>query len=347
MARDNSDNPDDQRKAKAGGKWRRWLLALLLVAALAVAIFHWGDVRKFAELLAGARPEWLAGAFVLQVATYLLLSLEWRQVLDAGDNPRPMAKLFPLTIAKLFADQVVPTAGVSGNVLLVDRLSALDVPRDNAVAAVILSIIAYYLSYAVCALVALAMLWASGDANWFAVGIVGLFLFAAAAIPATALWLHRQGRRSDFGWLGRFGPVRELLEMFGEAPAELLHDRRLIARMAALNLGVFLADAATMLLCLLAVGQPALVEAAFVPFIIASIAVTLGPIPLGLGSFEAVSVGMMRLLGVPLEAAISATLLFRGFVLWLPMVAGFFVTRRDLKLSRRSPRPSRHRPPAA
>jgi hypothetical protein len=59
-----------------------------------------------------------------------------------------MLQLLPLTITKLFADQVVPTAGVSGNVLLVDRLKAIGVPREHAIAAIILAIIAYYLSYA-------------------------------------------------------------------------------------------------------------------------------------------------------------------------------------------------------
>jgi uncharacterized protein (TIRG00374 family) len=335
MPKDKSSARGRSEQGKTAGRWRSWLLAALLVAALVVAVLHWGDVKKFAELIGRARPEWLAGALALQVATYVLLSLQWRLVLGAGDHQRPMRKLLPLTISKLFADQVVPTAGVSGNLLLVDRLKRLGVPRDNAVAAVILSIMAFYLSYAVCAVAALAMLWSSGDANVFAIGIVGLFLLVAAAIPSAALWMHGRGRRSKPGWLERIGPLRELVEMIGEAPPELVRDKKLIVRMAALNLGVFLADAATMLVCLLAIGQPFQVEAAFVPFIIASIAVTLGPIPLGLGSFEAVSVGMMRLLGLPLEAAISATLLFRGFVLWLPLILGFFVTRRDLRRSRR------------
>ena len=67
--------------------------------------------------------------------------------------------------------------------------------------------------------------------------------------------------------------------------------------------------------------------------LMASIVVTLGPIPLGLGSFEAVSIGMLRLMGVPFEGALSATLLLRGFTLWMPLIAGFFSTRRELKRS--------------
>ena len=54
---------------------------------------------------------------------------------------------------------------------------------------------------------------------------------------------------------------------------------------------------------------------AFVSFIMSSMAATLGPIPLGLGTFEAACVGMLSLLGVAIEAALAATLLLRGLTL--------------------------------
>src|SRR4051794_5877467 len=66
-----------REQGKASGRWRRWLFAALLVGALVVAVLHWGDVKKFAGLVAKARPEWLAAALVVQVATYVLLSLQW------------------------------------------------------------------------------------------------------------------------------------------------------------------------------------------------------------------------------------------------------------------------------
>jgi uncharacterized membrane protein YbhN (UPF0104 family) len=40
---------------------------------------------------------------------------------------------------------------------------------------------------------------------------------------------------------------------------------------------------------------------------------TVGPIPLGLGVFEGASVAVLHLTGVPVEAALAATLLLRGF----------------------------------
>jgi uncharacterized protein (TIRG00374 family) len=97
-----------------------------------------------------------------------------------------------------------------------------------------------------------------------------------------------------------------------------------------LNLAVFVADAATMQACIHALGVQAPLSAGYIAFMMASIAAILGPIPMGLGSFEAVCIAMLRLFGVPFEAALSATLLFRGFTLWLPLIPGGLLLRKEL-----------------
>lgn len=273
---------------------------------------------------------WLLGALALQFLTYLSLSGEWWLVLRRGRSPLPLIILLPITITKLFADQVVPTAGVSGNILLVDRLNAKGVPRHVAVAAVLLAIIAYYVSFSVVALAALVILWLRREISWPLMTVVSLFFMVAATISAGVLWLQRKGENAIPAWLNRWSSARELFKMMGEAPEELVRDPRLIGRLSLLNACVFLLDAATMVLCLLALGDGARFGATFVALIIASIVVTLGPIPLGLGSFEAASVATLRLMGVSFEPALSATLLYRGFALWLPLVLGLALTRREL-----------------
>ncbi len=318
-------------KQIVSGRWQRWIFPVLLVGALIVAVLHFGDLKKFAELLQRARPAWLAAALVLQFGTYALLSAQWWLALKHGGSPLSMRGLLPLTITKLFADQVVPTAGVSGNVLLVDRLCAKKVPRENAVAATILAIIAYYVSYAVCAVATVALLWFRGKLSLLLVGLAVLLLAVAAAIPSGALWLSDKGEKALPKWLLERESVRQLVELVGEAPNDLVRGPKLIGQLALLNLGVFLADVMTLMACLLALGEQARFGASFVAFAMASIVVTLGPVPLGLGSFEATSTGMLRLMGVGFEAAIAATLLYRGFALWLPLVLGMILTRGELK----------------
>lgn len=303
----------------------------MLVAGLLVAVFHWGDVKKFAALLGQAKPGWLLIAALLQVGTYLGLSAQWWLTLRRGRTPKPLGELFQLTFAKYFADQVIPTAGVSGNVVLVDRLVRLGVPRGNAVAALLLQVIAYYGSYALGALIVLVVLWWKSRMSLLMGGAVFLFLVVALAIPACILWFHQRRRKKLPRLLTRWSKARDFFELIREVPGKLIGDPQLIGWLTLLNGLVFLCDAATMQACIHALGVHAKLSAGYIAFMMASIAVILGPIPMGLGSFEAVSTAMLRLFGVPFEAALSATLLFRGFTLWLPLVPGGLLLRKEMK----------------
>lgn len=311
--------------------WRSWALAVLLIGGIVIAALHWGDVKAFGKLLTQAKPLWLAVAAALQLTTYVGLAAQWWLVLRKGRTPEEGWDLLRLTFAKHFADQVVPTAGLSGNVLVVDRLVSLGVPRRNAVAALLLQIVAYYISYALGALWVLVVLWWKSHSSILLTSAVLVFLVIAIGIPWATLWLHRRGQERLPKWVARWSKARNFFELVGEAPRELVRDPQLIFWLTLINCGVFLADAATMQACLLALGVHAPLSAGYVAFMFASIAVILGPIPMGLGSFEAVSIAMLRLFGVPFEAALSATLLFRGFTLWLPLIPGGLLLRREMK----------------
>lgn len=310
--------------------WRSWLLAALLIGGLVVAVLHWADVKAFGQLVTQAKPLWLALALGLQLATYIGLAAQWWLVLRKGRTPEEGGDLLRLTFAKHFADQVVPTAGLSGNVLVVDRLVSLGVPRHNAVAALLLQVIAYYVSYALGALWVLVVLWWKSRSSVLLTGAVLVFLVIAIGIPWLTLWLHRRGQEHLPRWVGRWSKAQSFFKLVGEAPRKLVRDPQLIGWLTLLNGAVFLADAATMQACVLALGVNAPLSAGYVAFMFASIAVILGPIPMGLGSFEAVSIAMLRLFGVPFEAALSATLLFRGFTLWLPLIPGGLLLRNEL-----------------
>lgn len=309
---------------------RRWFIAILMLAGLAAVVLSFGELRAFTALLERVRP-WLLGfALLFQLATYAVVAAAWGEVLKAAGSPRPFRVLAPLSIAKLFADQAVPTAGISGNLLLVDQLIAMGVPRGHAVTALILSILGYYAAFSLLSILMLVSLWFHNDATTLLAGAVTLFLVIAFGIAGGVLLLVRKDARLPRP-LQRIGALSKLAELLGEAPRHLLRDRRLFARVTVLNALVFLADAATLWVVLAALGAPAPFSTAFAALLMAQIATILGPTPLGLGSFEATSIAMLRMLQVPLEAAVAATFLLRGLTLWLPMIPGLLVTRRMLK----------------
>lgn len=305
-----------------GGAWRRWLLGGLTGAGLIWAVLHFGELAAFGQLLSRARPQWLAAAVVLQGLTYVCVAQGWRLVLAKAGAPQRLRRLVPIALTKLFADQAAPTAGMGGNLVLIAQLTRLGVERGAAVAALIVSLTGYYAAYAAFAVIMLLLLWLHDHATPLMVGLVTTFLLVALTMPALALWLRRRGSRPLPPKVERLAPIRIVLETMAQAPAELIADRRLVGRVALCNALVFLLDAATLQACVLALGGQAAFATCFIGLIMASIVVTLGPVPLGLGTFEATCTATLHMLGVPLERAFAATLLLRLLSLWAPMAPG-------------------------
>lgn len=147
--------PKDEAKSHISG----WFFGLLAVGAMVFAVLHFGDLESFGEMLRRAQPLWLVAAAGLQIITYTSVSLGWKLVLDKAGSPLALSRLVPVALSKLFADAMIPAAGMGGNLLLVDRLVKLGVPRGAAVAALLISMIGYYAAFALFALVMLLLLW--------------------------------------------------------------------------------------------------------------------------------------------------------------------------------------------
>jgi uncharacterized protein (TIRG00374 family) len=60
----------------------------------------------------------------------------------------------------------------------------------------------------------------------------------------------------------------------------------------------------------------------FISFMTSMVFRTVAIVPGGLGTFEAASVFTLKLAGIPVAVALSATLAFRLLTFWLPMIPG-------------------------
>ena len=307
-----------------------WAFGLLTLFALVLVILHFGTLEAFTRLALAARPGWFILACLVQTATYVSASLVWWQVLRRAGYPRRLLTLVPLGVAKLFTDQVVPSGGVSGAILVVRGLTRRGVPTNAAMAVLLVGLVAYFGAYLVSVLASLAILCLHGHANASLFVAVAIFVAIVVAIPSGVLWMRQWANRLPAIWLRRLPGVALLVRAIAKAPTDLLRDPRLLAETVTLELAVFVFDALTLWLVFRALGDTPAIWIAFVSFTMASMAATLGPIPLGLGTFEAACVGMLSLLGIGIEAALAATLLLRGLTFWLPMVPGLWLARREL-----------------
>jgi uncharacterized protein (TIRG00374 family) len=321
--------------AKAAPKsrrlWLAWLSGVLLLGVVAIVISRRGEELRFADLLKQAHPGWLLLAVLLQIGTYACAAGAWQRVLARQKIHTSLWQLIPLGLAKLFMDQVVPSAGLSGTLLVVRALKRRGVPDGASVAAVVVGLLGFHLAYGLALVTAIVLLALSGDLSrrMLAIAIVSTLLIAVMIVAL--LWLARGRKGPVKRWLMRIPMLKGFLQELHDAPKEALHDKPLLLETTLLQFGIFVLDAATVSICLAALGATASVTGVFAALVIASLVATLTPIPSGLGTFDATMLAMLHLVGISTTVGVGAVLLFRGFTLMLPLFPGLWLARREMR----------------
>lgn len=310
--------------------WLRWLLGAAILTTVMLVVARVSEARAFVRLAAHARPLWLLVALALQAATYLFQSEVWQTVLRPARAAVALAEICRLSVARLFVDQVVPSAGLSGTVVAVRALERLGVPRPVVMAGVVVETTSLYATYAIGLVAASIVTLMRHAPNRLILPVVlPLFLFAVALSVG---FLAVSGRPA--GTLGRrlawLRPLEAGRAMLAQADRRLARSPRSLLEAGGCQAAVVLLDAATMWAVIASLGVLASPSGVFASYMISTLLRLVGVLPGGLGVFEATSVLTLKLMGVELPVALSATLLFRGLSFWLPLAPGLWFSRRFL-----------------
>ena len=307
-----------------------WIVGLLGVLALILTVSQFGSLERIVELARSARPAWLFLAVLVQAATYVCAALVWRQALRYAGHPRTLLTLVPLGIAKPFTDQVLPSGGISGTMLVVTGLIRRRVPAEVAMAAMLAGLVSYEIAYLAVVFAQRRNFVAPPPRHPAALCRGRHFRDHYGCDPLRSPRLATVGQTAADGLVGQ--AARH--DRFVSGPCRGAHRSPpqpvLLAQTVGLQLGIFLLDALTLWLVFNAIGDVPEIWVVFVGFVMASMAATIGPMPIGLGTFEAGAVGMLHFLGVSIEAALAGTLLLRGLTFWLPMLPGVWLARREI-----------------
>lgn len=313
----------DSRRSR--GSWINWLFGAAILASVVVLALHASDARRFPELIERARPKWLLAGVLCQSATYLAQSSIWRMVARADDRPLPSMTAYKLSLAKLFMDQALPSAGVSGTIVIARGLIARGVRQSAVFAGAIVNMIAYHTAYMCCLAVAITVAASAGHVNDLIV--VTWILVLVLAVGLTAVASRLSGRRDVAlpRWLARLRLLRPALFVLRAADRRIARDPRIIGLALLAHLSIVMLDALTLWMMIRSLGATPPFARVFASFMISSF--VRGFVPSGLGTFEAASVVTLKLLGIALPVALSATLLFRLLSFWLPMLPGLIFSR--------------------
>ena len=315
--------------------WGSWLLGAALLAAVIAGALHFAEGRAFVRLAQQAAPWWLAGALALQIATYVAQGGIWRLVGRATGCTVTRTAALELSLAKLFADQTLPSAGLSSSIVIAKALERRHMPSAAVNASVLINVASYHLAYVIALVGALSILGWRGQGNAVVAATAVVFLLFSVGLGATILAtagrpIDRAVRRTT-----RLHILQTTLAFIAGADARLVRSPRILGSAISMQGAIVLLDAATMWALIRALGVTAPMPGVFASFMVASLFRTMGIVPGGLGIFEATSVLTLRMMGIDLVVALSATLLFRGLSFWLPMLPGYWCSRRAL-----APRPA-------
>jgi uncharacterized protein (TIRG00374 family) len=300
---------------------------LLLAVVIGIAV-HFGSGEEFARLLQEAKPQWLIVALLCQAATYVCAGAVWHRALSHQGHHRSLFQMIRLGIVKVFMDQAVPSAGISGNVLVARGLTRRGMEHRSAVATVLAGLISFYIANGIAVAATLVILWLTGRVSHFIAVLATVFSAILGIFLWGILWLTR-GRKRMPRWLRKIGALKPFLSAVGDQPPHVVRDVSFFAEGTAIQLLLIALDAATLWAVLQALGRTAPADGVFASYTMASVVAMLSLLPGGLGTFDGTAIALLRAFRVPLEAAVAGTVLLRGFTFVLPLIPGFWMARKE------------------
>jgi uncharacterized membrane protein YbhN (UPF0104 family) len=290
---------------------------LLLVGSLTILWFrHRSELRAIRRSLAGAEPLWLAAALLAAPLTIALTVELYRVILARLGAPLGRPRIVRAYLRSIVVGTAVPFGGPASVAVLVRGFATTGMPAADGMLAWTLGSVAGYLTFILLLIPALGLLRLEyGAPRGVLVAsalLVGVFLLL--------LLLMIYALRGPIPGPGVRRRVPRAFDGFIEhARTHDLRPRDLLVP-CALSLAVDLVGAAALYCSLRAVGQPATLSESLLGSEIAVLFTVVAPIFGGLGPVELAVTVVLEQLDIPSPTALSATLLYRVYTLWLPFV---------------------------
>lgn len=314
--------------------YRRWIPFVVLgVVALIAMVFvaiNLGEIGEFAQQAAKAKPKWLGFAALSQLATYGCLAIVWARVLARIATPVSVFSLYSLSVAKLFADQAIPPNGVSGAVFFLHALVRRGVPHRLAFAVFVFNTAAFFTAFLIATMICFLGLVTSDNTPPALAISVAAFAGVILLVLFVILIVSLLSPTASPAWAAKIPKFEKAKEWVHTAAKHINAQRLLFFEATVLQFAIRMIDGVTLLLVFYAIGGELSYVACFFAVVTASITASIGPIPMGLGAYEAGMVTALKLFGASIEEAITVTLIFRGLSLWLPLLPGFYIIQREI-----------------
>jgi uncharacterized protein (TIRG00374 family) len=326
------DSGSDPTPPPTSRQWVRYLLALLVAGLLVYAVVvASGGLRDAIHELRHASPIWLAPAVALEIVSYSAAGwLLW--LLRGPDVALRWETTVRIALVMWGLGSLLPAAPAEGIALSVSELGRRGVGRQGAITMLLVAGWSQFWALAFTAAVASGVVDLVGhpdpdDATRLLV--IATVLIGVTAIVVTlvrrpvigkivadAMWLLPRRRTTTRAELRAAGVDEHarLMALFGRPT------RRISIALA--STGWWLADAGCLWIALHATHADADFGLVVLAYVAGTVASWVPLLPGGLGAVEIAVPAVLHHFGVPLNAALAGTLLWRGLSLFTPAAVG-------------------------
>ncbi len=336
-------------------KKRYLLVVVALLAIVFLVIINWSEILKALELIQDSTWQILLAIPIIRLTSMFAVARFYQSFLGALKYRISLRRLFPLTLAVNFVNQVSPSAGVTGATFLSYNLRD-EVPSGKTTLVEYGRYFLTYTSYAIFLAAALGMVYFGGGIDRIVVRIV--LLLVSSGLLVSIGFMVALSFKNRFNqivylvqrfidrvskWFRRGGQpligrqrVHRLLSEFHDGYDLVLKERRRLLGPLIYALLSNLLEVTALYIIFLALGVTLNPGVIIIGYAVANAAGTISLVPGDVGIYEVALVTALSAVGVPLAIALSATILYRLLNKAILLPLGFifytkFVSRMPAK----------------
>ena len=327
------ESPDD-RATKPGTSLIKQLFGLFWIVVLAVLIavyitVHWKELHEMNAVIARTQPRWIISAGLLEVLILFLTARTYQSILLVLGHHVPAFTVISAYLRGKAAAALIPFGGPVSVIIFTRALAKRNVPINDAIYTSALMSLAGFASFLVLMLPLLTLLSLTHNLPQLFVittlVLVGIFGGALGIVALALKWGHTPG------WITRHVPA-SVTSFIHEARGHHLRPRDMVTPLL-LSICVDLCGAMMLYTALVSVGKRSGVLPAFAAYQVEMFFNVVTPLFQGFGITDLSIAVALNNLGIALSTAATATVVYRLWDLWVPLLAGailHFADRRRL-----------------
>lgn len=306
------------------------------------AIIYFSEIKETVLVARTIEPLWLTIAVLSQCGTYVLTALIYKRLLYRIYPKLQVSTttLFKASIVSLSINQTLPSAGISGNVFMVEFLEKKGLAPRYSIFLILLELISFYVGIGSLLLIimGLASIKITLPAILFILLFAGFIVYCIFLVVIIFI-----GKKNIISRIARkvlhtrfFSKIikeEDFVEYdfsnMSETPWQVFTRNKLLSvQIVLLQWGIIAFDAFTIYALLYGLGFSYSPMNVLIGFLLTRILSLLPFSPGALLIFEGGMTFFYSLLGIPVYTALLATLLYRGLSFWLPIPIGLYLYRK-------------------